>query len=47
MLECKDVPYLINLYEKFGFDVLDKDYEEGELLQMLKVLEEDEIIEIE
>lgn len=45
MLECKDTPYLVSLYEKFGFNVLEKDYEEGELLQMIKVLEEDEIIE--
>jgi len=47
MLECKDIPYLIHLYKQFGFDVLDKDYEEGELLQMFKVLEEDEIVELE
>ena len=45
MLECKDIPYLIRLYEQFGFNVLEKDYEDGELLQMLKILEEDEIIE--
>jgi hypothetical protein len=45
ILECKDVPYLIRLYEQFGFNVLEKDYEDGELLQMLKILEEDEIIE--
>lgn len=46
MLECKDIPYLISLYEKFGFNVLEKDYEEGDLLQMIKILEETEIIEI-
>jgi predicted GNAT family N-acyltransferase len=45
MLECKDEPYLINLYEKFGFNVLEREYEEGELLQMIKILEKDEIIE--
>jgi len=45
MLECKDIPYLICLYEQFGFNMLEKDYEDGELLQMLKILEEDEIIE--
>ena len=45
MLECKDIPYLISLYEKFGFNVLEREYEEGELLQMIKILEEDEIIE--
>ena len=46
MLECKDVPYLIRLYKKFGFDLLEKDYENGELLQMIRLLDEDEIIEI-
>lgn len=45
MLECKDVPYIISLYEKFGFQKLEKEYEEEELLQMVKILEEDEIIE--
>lgn len=45
ILECKDIPYLVSLYEKFGFNVLEKDYEEDELLQMIKILEEDEIIE--
>lgn len=45
MLECKDVPYIISLYESFGFQKLEKEYEEEELLQMIKILEEDEIIE--
>ncbi|MCR6546604.1 hypothetical protein [Dehalobacterium formicoaceticum] len=45
MLECKNIPYLIDLYEKFGFKVLEKDYEKDELLQMIKILNEDEIIE--
>ncbi len=45
MLECKDVPYLIELYENFGFQKLEKDYEKDELLQMIKILEEDDIIE--
>ena len=45
LLECKEVPYLIELYEAFGFHVLEKDYEDGELLQMIKILEEDDIIE--
>lgn len=46
MLECKDVPYIIRLYESFGFQKLEKEYEEEELLQMIKILEEDEIIEL-
>ncbi|MGB4590325.1 MAG: hypothetical protein WBI17_14000 [Clostridiaceae bacterium] len=45
MLECKNIPYLIKLYEKFGFSFLEKDYEENELMQMIKILGEDEIIE--
>ena len=45
MLECKDIPYLISLYESFGFQKLEKEYDEDELLQMIKILEEDEIIE--
>ena len=45
MLECKDIPYIINLYEKFGFQKLEKDYNEDDYIQMIKVLEEDEIIE--
>ncbi len=47
MLECKNIPYLISLYEDFGFQLIDKDYEEDELRQMIKILEEDEIIEKE
>ena len=45
MLECKDIPYIINLYKKFGFQKLEKDYDEDEHIQMIKILEEDEIIE--
>ncbi len=45
MLECKDTPYIIDLYERFGFQKLEREYEDDELLQMIKVLEEDEIIE--
>jgi predicted GNAT family N-acyltransferase len=43
MLECKEIPYIVNLYERFGFQKLERDYKEDELLQMIKVLEEDEI----
>lgn len=47
LLECKDIPYLITFYEKFGFSKIDKDYEEGALLQFVKVLSEDDIIQSE
>ncbi len=46
MLECKNVPNLVKIYEEFGFSVLENDYKENELLQMIKILNEDEIIEI-
>ncbi len=45
MLECKDIPYLICFYEQFGFIKLEKDYQEGDLIQLIKILREDEIIE--
>lgn len=46
MLECKNIPYLICLYEKFGFRKIDKDYSEDELIQMIKILDESDIIEV-
>lgn len=46
ILECKkDVPYLIDFYNQFGFIMLEKDYEGEKYIQMLKILNEDEIIE--
>lgn len=45
MLECKNISYLIEFYNRFGFDKIEKDYNEDELLQMVKILQEDEIIE--
>lgn len=44
-LECKDIPYLTGFYAQFGFIKLEKDYTEGELLQFIKILKEDELIE--
>jgi len=45
MLECKDIPYLIHFYEQFGFNKLDRDCQEGDNIQLVKILREDEIIE--
>lgn len=45
LLECKDVPYLIQFYRQFGFVRLEKDYQEDELVQLIKILQEDELIE--
>jgi predicted GNAT family N-acyltransferase len=47
MLECKDVPYLCSFYEQFGFNKLEKDYEKNELLQFIKIFQENELIEKE
>jgi predicted GNAT family N-acyltransferase len=44
-LECKNIPYLIDFYKQFGFVKLEKDYKEDELLQLIKILREDELIE--
>ena len=44
LLECKDIPYLIEFYSKFGFIKLEKDYQEDELIQLIKILQEDELI---
>lgn len=43
MLECKNVPYLLELYKKFGFNVIDKDYKDNELLQLVRIFNEEEI----
>ena len=46
MLECKDIPYLASFYERFGFAKIERDYKEGELIQLVRILREDEIIEL-
>lgn len=43
-LECKNIPYLISLYEQFGFTKLEKPYEKDELLQFIRILREDDLI---
>lgn len=45
MLECKNIPYLIHFYEQFGFIKLDRDYQESDLIQLIKILREEELIE--
>ncbi|OHW63377.1 hypothetical protein EUAN_02410 [Andreesenia angusta] len=47
MLECKEVPFLIELYESFGFVKIEKDYKKDELLQFIRILKEDELFEKE
>lgn len=43
MLECKNQPYLLEFYKKYGFQVIDKNYEENELFQLVRVFNEEEI----
>ncbi len=44
MLECKDIPYLKDLYQEYGFDLLEKDYSSNDLLTYFRILRENEII---
>ncbi len=44
MIECKNISYLIEFYEQFGFKKLEKDYKKDELLQFIKILNQDELI---
>lgn len=46
LLECKNKPYLISLYEQFGFNILDNDNPKDELIQMIKILHYEDIITI-
>ena len=39
------MPYLIDFYSQFGFAKLEKDYQEDELIQLIKILHESELIE--
>ena len=43
MLECKNQPYLLEFYKKYGFQVIDKNYEENELFLLVRVFNEEEI----
>jgi len=45
MLECKDVPYLLEFYKKYGFQKIEKDYDKDELLQLIRILQDDEIVD--
>ncbi len=45
MLECKNTPYLLAFYEKYGFHKIEKDYDKNELLQLVRILHDEEIIE--
>ena len=43
MLECKNHPYLLEFYKKYGFQVIDKNYEKNELFQLIRIFNEEEI----
>jgi hypothetical protein len=45
MLESNDIPSPVQLYEILGFKVLERDYQQNELLQMIKIIDEETIIE--
>lgn len=45
MLECKDIPYLIKFYGNYGFTRLDRDYNEDEFIQLIRILKEEDYIE--
>ncbi|MFA6808490.1 MAG: hypothetical protein WCR27_05805 [Eubacteriales bacterium] len=45
LLECKDIPYLNDFYNQFGFIKIERDYEHNEFLQYIKILQEDELID--
>ncbi len=45
LLECKPIPYLIRLYGEYGFSVLETDINSGELIQMVRVLGEEDLID--
>ncbi|MEN6487421.1 MAG: hypothetical protein ABFD66_00830 [Smithella sp.] len=44
LLECKDIPYLVDFYGNFGFEKLEREYAEGELIQLIRILREDELL---
>ena len=44
MLECKEVQYLLDLYGKFGFEKIEREYKKGDLLQFVRKLNEEEIM---
>ncbi|TGG86964.1 hypothetical protein [Geotoga petraea] len=45
LVECKNIPYLRNFYEKHNYIFIDKEYKKGDLLQYLKILNPEDIIE--
>ena len=44
LLECKNNPFLIDFYSRYGFKVIDRDYQADELIQMIKILQDQELI---
>lgn len=44
-LECKDIPYLIQFYEQFGFKKLEREYENDELIQLIRVFQGNELMD--
>ena len=44
ILECKNIKYLLDFYEKFGFFIIDKNYNKDELVQFFRVFKKEELI---
>lgn len=46
LLECKDIDYLVNtFYPNYGFKKLEKEYSQDELIQFIRVLREEDLIQ--
>ncbi|MBP1920695.1 hypothetical protein [Youngiibacter multivorans] len=44
ILECKKVPYFYGFYEQFGFNKLEKEYQDDEFVQFFRIFEENELV---
>ncbi len=46
LLECKNIDYLVKIfYPAYGFKKIEKEYGVNELIQFIKVLSENELIQ--
>ena len=47
LVECKNIDYLLSYYKKFGFELIENNYQEDDLLQFFRIINEEEIIEFQ
>jgi predicted GNAT family N-acyltransferase len=45
LIECRNIPFLIKFYEQFGFSKIEREYKGDELIQLVRIIKEDELIE--